>query len=111
MEVINDDGREDNKESNIQGQIKTAQNFIKSGKEKQKENRDKVQTKIFLTLSIPGYFCLIMPQGGGSSKINLVAARKRFSRSFSAFENQDNIQIEYIWVNMPMFLKNSIKRW
>ena len=70
LEVINDGEREDNKESNIQAQIKTPQNFIKSGKEKQKENRDKVQTKIFLTLSIPGYFCLIMPQGGNPHRVN-----------------------------------------
>ena len=71
LEVINDDEREDNKESNIQAQIKTAQNFIiKSGKEKQKENRDKVQTKIFSTLSVPGYFCPIMPQGGSPYCVN-----------------------------------------
>ena len=45
------------------------------------------------------------------SKINLVAARKKnFKNLYSAFESQDNIQIEYIWVNMLMFTKNPIKR-
>ena len=48
MEVINANEREGDQESNLQAQLKTAQTFIKSEKEKQKENRDKVQPKIFL---------------------------------------------------------------
>ena len=45
------------------------------------------------------------------SKINLVTARKKiFKIFFLAFESQDNIQIEYIYVNM-LFLKNPIKRY
>ena len=48
LEVINDDEKEDDQESNLQAQLKTAKSFIKSEKEKQKENRDKVQPKIFL---------------------------------------------------------------
>ena len=35
---------------------------------------------------------------------------KNFEDLFSAFESQGNIQIEHIWVNMLMFLKNPIKR-
>ena len=48
LEVINDDEMEDDQESNLQAQLKTSQTFIKSEKEKQKENREKVQPKIFL---------------------------------------------------------------
>ena len=48
LEDINDNGKEDDQKSNLQAQLKTAQIFIKSEKEKQKESRDKVQPKIFL---------------------------------------------------------------
>ena len=45
------------------------------------------------------------------SKINLVIARKKnFQDLFSVFESQDNIQIEYIYFNMIMFLKKSDKK-
>ena len=45
------------------------------------------------------------------SKINLVTARKKnFQDLFSVFESQDNIQIEYIYFNMIMFLKKSDKK-
>ena len=45
------------------------------------------------------------------SKINLVTATKKiFKIFFSDFESEDNIKIEYIWVNMLMFRKNPIKR-
>ena len=44
-------------------------------------------------------------------KLTLPQRQKKFSRFFSAFEIQDNMQIEYIWVNMLMFLKNHIKRY
>lgn len=47
LDVIYDDEEEDDQESNLQPQLKTAQNFIKSEKLKQKENRHKVQPKIF----------------------------------------------------------------
>ena len=44
------------------------------------------------------------------SKANLVTATKKYFQGvFSTFESQDNMQIEYIWVNMLMFLKNPIK--
>ena len=44
-------------------------------------------------------------------KINLVIARKiDFEDPFLAFESQDNIKIEYIWINMLMFLRNPIKK-
>ena len=44
------------------------------------------------------------------SKANLVTATKKYFQGvFSTFEGQDNMQIEYIWVNMLMFLKNPIK--
>ena len=36
--------------------------------------------------------------------------KKDFQDLFSAFETQDNIQIEYILANMLMFLKRPIKR-
>ena len=43
------------------------------------------------------------------SKANLVTATKKYFQGvFSTFESQDNMQIEYIWVNMLMFLKNPI---
>ena len=46
------------------------------------------------------------------SKINLVTARKKdFQDLFPAFESQYNIQIEYVQINMLIFLKNSIKRY
>ena len=45
------------------------------------------------------------------SKINLVTARKKnFQDLFSVFESQDNIQVEYIYFNMIMFLKKSDKK-
>ena len=47
------------------------------------------------------------------SKINLVTARKKiFNIFFSDFESKDNMQIEYIQVNMlKKSIKKSIKRW
>ena len=45
------------------------------------------------------------------SKINLVKAIKRvLQKLFSAFKSQDNMQIEYMSVNMLVVLKNPIKR-
>ena len=47
------------------------------------------------------------------SKINLVTARKKkkiFQYLLSVFESQDNIQSEYMKVNMLMFLKSPLKR-
>ena len=43
-------------------------------------------------------------------KVTLWQLKKDFQDFFSAFEGQDNIQIEYIQINMLMFLKNPIKR-
>ena len=51
MEVINDNEKEDDQETNFQAQFKTAQNFIKS----EKENRDKVQPKIFLGMGFHNF--------------------------------------------------------
>ena len=36
--------------------------------------------------------------------------QKDFPTLFDAFESQDKMLIEYIWVKMLMFLKNSITR-
>ena len=45
------------------------------------------------------------------SKINLVKKKKKnFQDLFSVFESQDNIQVEYIYFNMIMFLKKSDKK-
>ena len=44
-------------------------------------------------------------------KINLVPVRKKhFQNLFSAFKSQDNMQIDYIYVIMLMFLQNPIRR-
>ena len=43
-------------------------------------------------------------------KLTLTKLTKDFQDLFPAFESQDNMQIEYIQVNMLMFLKNPIKR-
>ena len=40
----------------------------------------------------------------------MTARKKNFQDLFSVFESQDNIQVEYIYFNMIMFLKKSDKK-